>query len=75
MPTAPPPLPSSLYIETTSRCNSLCETCILTFGGREAPNAVGGMGADSLDSVLRLSDLEVSRLDDDIVMTGYPIKR
>ena len=30
-----PPLPRSLYIETTSRCNSLCETCILTFGGRE----------------------------------------
>ncbi len=31
------PLPRSLYVETTSRCNSLCETCILTFGGREAP--------------------------------------
>jgi MoaA/NifB/PqqE/SkfB family radical SAM enzyme len=30
-----PPLPTSLYLETTSRCNSLCETCILTFGGRE----------------------------------------
>ena len=30
-----PPLPGSLYLETTSRCNSLCETCILTFGGRE----------------------------------------
>ena len=29
-----PPLPQSLYLETTSRCNSLCETCILTFGGR-----------------------------------------
>jgi MoaA/NifB/PqqE/SkfB family radical SAM enzyme len=30
-----PPLPRSLYLETTSRCNSRCETCILTFGGRE----------------------------------------
>jgi len=30
-----PPLPRSLYLETTSRCNSLCETCILPFGGRE----------------------------------------
>lgn len=30
-----PSLPRSLYLETTSRCNSLCETCILTFGGRE----------------------------------------
>jgi len=32
-----PPLPRSLYVETTSRCNSLCQTCILTFGGREGP--------------------------------------
>ena len=30
-----PPLPRSLYVETTSRCNSKCATCILTFGGRE----------------------------------------
>jgi len=30
-----PPLPRSLYVETTSRCNSKCQTCILTFGGRE----------------------------------------
>ncbi len=35
MTTLKPPLPRSLYLETTSRCNSLCETCILTFGGRE----------------------------------------
>ena len=33
--TTRPPLPRSLYIETTSRCNSKCQTCILTFGGRE----------------------------------------
>ncbi len=35
--TLTPPLPRSVYIETTSRCNSLCETCLLTFtdGGRE----------------------------------------
>lgn len=32
-----PPLPRAVYVETTSRCNSLCETCILTFGGREGP--------------------------------------
>lgn len=32
---ARPPLPRSLYVETTSRCNSLCATCILTTGGRE----------------------------------------
>ena len=38
---ARPPLPRSLYLETTSRCNSLCETCILTFGGREPQKDLG----------------------------------
>ena len=36
-----PPLPRALYLETTSRCNSLCETCILTFGGREPGKDLG----------------------------------
>jgi MoaA/NifB/PqqE/SkfB family radical SAM enzyme len=36
-----PPLPRSLYLETTSRCNSLCKTCILTFGGREPQKDLG----------------------------------
>jgi radical SAM protein with 4Fe4S-binding SPASM domain len=36
-----PPLPRSLYVETTSRCNSLCETCILTFGGLEPQKDLG----------------------------------
>jgi len=36
-----PPLPRSLYLETTSRCNSLCQTCILTFGGREPQKDLG----------------------------------
>jgi MoaA/NifB/PqqE/SkfB family radical SAM enzyme len=36
------PLPRSLYVETTSRCNSRCETCILTFGGREGPKDLTG---------------------------------
>jgi radical SAM protein with 4Fe4S-binding SPASM domain len=34
-------VPRSLYLETTSRCNSLCETCILTFGGREPAKDLG----------------------------------
>jgi MoaA/NifB/PqqE/SkfB family radical SAM enzyme len=38
---ARPPLPRSLYLETTSRCNSLCKTCILTFGGREPQKDLG----------------------------------
>lgn len=29
------PLPTELYIETTNRCNSLCETCVRTFMTRE----------------------------------------
>ena len=36
-----PALPRSIYLETTSRCNSLCETCILTFGGREPQKDLG----------------------------------
>ncbi len=36
-----PPLPRAIYLETTSRCNSLCETCILTFGGREPARDLG----------------------------------
>lgn len=28
-------LPQQLYIEPTNRCNSLCETCVRTFGERE----------------------------------------
>ena len=36
-----PALPRSLYLETTSRCNSRCETCILTFGGREPEKDLG----------------------------------
>jgi MoaA/NifB/PqqE/SkfB family radical SAM enzyme len=39
--TARPPLPRALYLETTSRCNSLCKTCILTFGGREPQKDLG----------------------------------
>jgi len=42
-----PPLPRSLYLETTSRCNSLCETCILTFGGREPQRDLSWGGVPS----------------------------
>jgi MoaA/NifB/PqqE/SkfB family radical SAM enzyme len=41
LPPERPPLPRSLYLETTSRCNSLCKTCILTFGGREPQKDLG----------------------------------
>lgn len=50
-------------------------TFILTpivIGGSEAPNAVGGSGAGTLADALRLRDLSVTRLGDDIEITGYP---
>lgn len=42
-------------------------------GGSEAPTAIGGAGAASLDSVLRLADIRVEKLGEDIVITGYPL--
>ena len=44
----------------------------IIIGGRTAPNAIGGSGAESLASVLRLRDLTVSHLGGDIEITGYP---
>ncbi|HYL80004.1 MAG TPA: radical SAM protein [Candidatus Acidoferrum sp.] len=32
-----PDLPATLYIETTNRCDSLCQTCVRTFQTREPP--------------------------------------
>lgn len=44
----------------------------IIIGGREAPNAVGGPGADSLADAMRLTDISIERLGDDIEITGYP---
>ena len=44
----------------------------LIIGGHEAPAAIGGRGATDLASALRLTDVEVRRLGDDIEVTGYP---
>ena len=41
-------------------------------GGAESPAAVGGIGAQRMDEVLRLKDLKVDLLDDDIMISGYP---
>lgn len=35
------PLPSELYVEVTNRCNSLCLTCPLTWGGHEPKQDLG----------------------------------
>lgn len=44
----------------------------IIIGGREAPNAIGGSGAETLIEALRLSDITIQRLGDDIEITGYP---
>lgn len=44
----------------------------LLIGGREAPNAIGGNGASSLAGALRLSDVRVTHLGPDIMISGYP---
>lgn len=44
----------------------------LVIGGSEAPNAVGGSGAESLAEAVKLRNVTITRLGDDIEITGYP---
>jgi diaminohydroxyphosphoribosylaminopyrimidine deaminase / 5-amino-6-(5-phosphoribosylamino)uracil reductase len=44
----------------------------IIIGGREAPNAIGGAGADTLDAAIRIRNISVSQLGDDLELTGYP---
>lgn len=44
----------------------------LIIGGREAPTAIGGMGAISIAEALRLTDITFTPFGDDIEITGYP---
>ena len=46
----------------------------LIIGGREAPTAIGGMGALTLNETTRLADISIARHGDDIEITGYPKK-
>lgn len=48
----------------------ICSPIII--GGDLAPVAIGGVGASKLNDALRLEDLNVTRLGDDIEITGYP---
>jgi len=41
-------------------------------GGHDAPVAIGGKGAESLADALKLTNLTVTRLGDDVELTGYP---
>jgi diaminohydroxyphosphoribosylaminopyrimidine deaminase/5-amino-6-(5-phosphoribosylamino)uracil reductase len=47
----------------------------MIIGGREAPTAVGGKGAETLADALDLQDLEISQRGRDIEVTGYPKAR
>jgi diaminohydroxyphosphoribosylaminopyrimidine deaminase/5-amino-6-(5-phosphoribosylamino)uracil reductase len=44
----------------------------LIIGGREAPAAVGGQGAETLGAALELKDVEITQRGQDIEVTGYP---
>ena len=44
----------------------------IVIGGRQAPDAIGGAGAESLSDALHLTDISVARLGDDIEITGHP---
>lgn len=43
----------------------------LVIGGRQAPSPVGGEGPQHLADALRLRDMDVARLGDDMLLTGY----
>lgn len=44
----------------------------LIIGGRDAPNAVGGTGAEKISNALRLKDIEIAHHGPDLEVTGYP---
>jgi diaminohydroxyphosphoribosylaminopyrimidine deaminase/5-amino-6-(5-phosphoribosylamino)uracil reductase len=43
----------------------------LVIGGREAPGPVGGQGVPDLADAIRLRDIDVTRIGDDVLITGY----
>ena len=44
----------------------------LIVGGKSAPTAVAGRGSARMADALRLADVQVERLGQDVLMTGYP---
>ncbi|HEY0426583.1 MAG TPA: bifunctional diaminohydroxyphosphoribosylaminopyrimidine deaminase/5-amino-6-(5-phosphoribosylamino)uracil reductase RibD [Pyrinomonadaceae bacterium] len=46
----------------------------IVIGGRDAPVAIGGLGARDLDSAMRLNNVEIKRYGEDFEITGYPKK-
>jgi riboflavin biosynthesis pyrimidine reductase len=45
----------------------------IIIGAEDAPAAVAGQGAYRMEDALRLRDITVERLGDDLLVTGYPI--
>jgi diaminohydroxyphosphoribosylaminopyrimidine deaminase/5-amino-6-(5-phosphoribosylamino)uracil reductase len=43
-------------------------------GGQEAPTPVGGTGVATVDEAIRLRDLSVERIGDDVLLEGYVVK-
>lgn len=46
----------------------------IIIGGRDAPSAIGGAGAERLVEALRLQNIEIVQRGEDIEVTGYPGK-
>jgi len=44
----------------------------IVIGGRDAPMAIGGDGASSMENAMRLQDLETTKHGKDLEITGYP---
>jgi diaminohydroxyphosphoribosylaminopyrimidine deaminase/5-amino-6-(5-phosphoribosylamino)uracil reductase len=44
-------------------------------GGRDAPTAVGGVGAERMAQALRLEEVEITQRGSDLEITGYPAGR
>jgi diaminohydroxyphosphoribosylaminopyrimidine deaminase/5-amino-6-(5-phosphoribosylamino)uracil reductase len=44
----------------------------LVIGGKDAPTAIGGQGAQQLSSAMRLKDVEITNYGEDLEITGYP---
>jgi diaminohydroxyphosphoribosylaminopyrimidine deaminase/5-amino-6-(5-phosphoribosylamino)uracil reductase len=47
----------------------------LVIGGRDAPGAVGGLGAEKMADAFRLKDVVVTQRGADIELTGYPAEK
>ena len=45
----------------------------IIIGGREAPSAIGGQGAETLAQACQLENVEIKQRGQDIEVTGYPV--